>query len=65
LHLLVEPIDFTSAPKTMALGDESDAESNAGHLSGRALAWLVDDQRGMRSVVGVRGVALVLMTCRS
>jgi len=50
---------------TMALGDECGIESNAEHLSGRALAWLDDDQRGTRSEARVRDMALALMRCRS
>jgi hypothetical protein len=49
----------------MALGEECGVESNAEHLSGRALAWLYDDQRGTRSEARVRDMALALMRCRS
>jgi hypothetical protein len=65
LRLLVRPIDVISAPKMMVLDDESDGESNAGRLSGRAPAWPIEDQRGTRWVVRVRNVALALMRCRS
>src|SRR6202011_1354665 len=50
---------------TMGFGDARGAECNAGHVFGRAAAYLVIDQRGKRLVVVVRNVAVSLMRYRS
>jgi hypothetical protein len=45
----------------MRFGDARGAECNAGHVFGRAAAYLVIDQRGKPLVVAVRDVAVSLM----
>ena len=49
----------------MRFGDTCGAECNAGHVFGRAAAYLVIDQRGKPLVVGVRNVSVSLMRYRS
>jgi len=50
---------------TMGFWDAHGAECHAGHVFGRAAAYLVIDQRGKPLVVGVRTVAVSLMRYRS
>jgi hypothetical protein len=47
----------------MRFGDAHDVECNDWQVSGQALAWLGEDQRGTR--VRVRKVVLGFMMCRS
>ena len=64
LRRLVWLIDFDWA-LTMGFRDARGAECNAGHVFGRAAAYLVIDQRGKPLAVRVRNVAVSLMRYRS
>ena len=50
---------------TMRFGDARGAECNAGHVFGRAAAYLAGDQRGKPLVARVRNVVVSLMRYRT
>jgi len=55
-------IGFDWVALTMRFADACGAECNTGQLLGRAAAYLVNDQRGRPLAVGVRNVAVSLVS---
>jgi hypothetical protein len=56
-------IGFESTVLTLCLGDTWSVRCDAGRLSGRAAALLVDDQRDTRTMMGE--MVSSIMRCRS